>query len=176
MSTAQPYRRPAAILSQPDSATSQRHLIAFARKLLAKGLRVQGLIQETRREAGRKTAMELVEIDSGKRFSIKQNLGQSASCQVDVQGVADATQCLRRALAERPDLVVVNKFSHLESEGQGLAHEMLALMAEEIPVLTTVAPDYREAWERFTGGMAVLLAPSEAALQDWWLPPGPGGC
>ncbi|CAA6603996.1 conserved hypothetical protein [Rhodospirillaceae bacterium LM-1] len=174
MSTAHPYRRPAAILAQPDSATAQRRLIDFARSLLAQGLRVQGLIQETRREAGRKTAMELVEIDSGKRFSIKQNLGQSASCQVDVQGVADATQCLRRALAERPDLVVVNKFSHLESEGQGLAHEMLALMAEEIPVLTTVAPEYRDDWERFTGGLAVVLNAEDAAIRAWWSEGRPG--
>lgn len=168
MSTIHPHPRPAAILADPDSVTAQRHLVDMARKLLAEGFRVQGLIQETRREAGRKTAMELVEIDTGKRFSIKQNLGQSASCQVDVQGVAEATQTLRRALEQRPDLVVVNKFSHLESEGQGLSAEMLALMAEDIPVLTTVAPDYRQAWDRFTGGLALVLEPDSAALTAWW--------
>lgn len=168
MSTIHPHPRPAAILADPDSATAQRQLIELARKLMAEGVRVQGLIQETKREAGRKTAMELVEIDTGKRFSIKQNLGQSASCQVDVQGMAEATQTLRRALEQRPDLVVINKFSHLESEGQGLAHEMLALMAEDIPVLTTVAPDYRQAWERFTGGLALVLAPEPTALRAWW--------
>ena len=168
MSTVHPHPKPAAILAKPDSAAAGRQLVGFARKLLAEGLRVQGLVQETQRIAGKKTTMELVEIDSGKRFSIKQNLGQSASCQVDVQGVAEATQALRRALAERPDLVVVNKFSHLESEGQGLAHEMLALMAEEIPLLTTVAPEYLADWERFTGGLAVVLPPDPAALDAWW--------
>jgi nucleoside-triphosphatase THEP1 len=168
MSTIHPHPRPAAILAKPDSATAGRHLIEFARKLQAAGLCVQGLVQETKRIAGQKTTMELVEIDTGKRFSIKQNLGQSASCQVDLQGVAEATQALRRALLERPDLVVVNKFSHLESEGQGLASEMLALMAEGIPLLTTVAPDYLEAWERFTGGLAVVLTPDPQSIDAWW--------
>lgn len=159
---------PAAILSLPDSAVSQRLLIDFARKLLESGVKVRGLVQETKREAGRKVAMELVEIDTGQRFSIKQNLGASASCQIDTQGVAEATRVLRQALAERPDLVVVNKFGHLESEGQGLAQEMLALMAEGVPVLTTLAPDCLDAWETLTGGLAVVLPADEQALMAWW--------
>lgn len=168
MSTSQPGPKAAAILSVPDSAASQRELIDFARGLLAQGFRVRGLVQESKREAGRKVAMELVAIDSGRRFSIKQNLGASDSCLVDTQGVAEASQVLRNALAERPDLVVVNKFSHLESEGQGLAQEMLALMAEGIPVLTTLSPGHLDAWERFTGGMARVLAADAQALNDWW--------
>lgn len=135
---------------------------------MAAGVRVQGLVQETRREAGEKTAMELVEIDTGRRFSIKQNLGRSASCQVDTQGVAEASQTLRRALEQRAQLAVVNKFSHLEAQGQGLSAEMLALMAEGIPLLTTVSPDYLAAWNAFTGGMAVVLEANEPALNGWW--------
>ncbi len=166
MSTETP--KPAAILSLPDHPPAQDLLAGFARRLMAEGVPVMGLLQETRREAGRKTAMDLVEVGTGNRFSIQQNLGQSAGCSVDTQGLAEATQVLRRALVERPGLVVVNKFSHLESEGQGLAAEMLALMAEEIPVLTTIAPEYCKDWERLTGGLACVLEPSEQAIRDWW--------
>jgi nucleoside-triphosphatase THEP1 len=158
----------AALLNVPGAPLAQDLLATFVESLSARGLQVMGLLQETRREQGQKKAMDLVEIGTGKRFSIKQNLGKSAGCQVDTQGVAEATEVLRRALSARPALVVINKFSHLESEGQGLAAEMLALMAEGIPGLTTVTPEYVEAWDRFTGGLAAVLEPSGQALQDWW--------
>ncbi|MBF0167940.1 MAG: DUF2478 domain-containing protein [Alphaproteobacteria bacterium] len=161
----------AALLNVPGAPLAQDLLAAFVESLSAKGVQVMGLLQETRREQGQKKAMDLVEVGTGKRFSIKQNLGKSAGCQVDTQGVAEATEVLRRALSARPALVVINKFSHLESEGQGLAAEMLALMAEGIPVLTTVTPEYVEAWERFTGGLATVLEPNGQALQDWWQGP-----
>jgi len=45
---------------------------------------------------------------------------------------------LRRALEARADLIVVNRFGSMEREGRGLAQEMLAAMAERIPVLTVV--------------------------------------
>lgn len=170
MSTSHPKPGPAALLAQAGDPAAQELMGVFAKRLMAQGWRVMGLVQETRRENGRKVAMELVEVDTGQRFSIKQNLGNSASCQVDTQGVADSTRALRRALSEKADLVLVNKFSHLESEGQGLASEMLALMAEEIPLLTTVTADYLEAWNRFTGGLAVVLEPNEEALNRWWQP------
>jgi hypothetical protein len=39
-------------------------------------------------------------------------------------------------------------------------------MAEGVPVLTAVAPAYREAWAAFSGGAAVLPL-DEAATRAW---------
>ena len=47
-----------------------------------------------------------------------------------------ATVVLRRALADKPDLVVLNRFGRLEAEGGGMSAELLDLMADGVPVLT----------------------------------------
>jgi hypothetical protein len=90
----------------------------------------------------------------------------SKSCRADPQGFARATVVMRRALAEKPDLVVLNRFGRLEAEGGGMSAELLDLMAEGVPVLTAVAPAYRGAWADFSGGAAVLPA-DEATVRRW---------
>lgn len=108
-------------------------------------------------------SMVLVDITTAEPFLVSQPLGKdSKACRADPQGFARASVVLRRALDERPDLVISNRFGSLESEGGGFTDELLALMAEGIPVLTAVGPKHREAWARFTGGAPVLPATPEA--------------
>ena len=74
-----PERRPEALLA------------GFAAKLAARGFAVGGLVQET--GGG---DMALIELDSGRRLSIKQNLGPgSAACSLDVSALAEASGALR---------------------------------------------------------------------------------
>lgn len=145
----------------------------FAAEIAARGFRVGGLAQETLRDAnGRRLSMGLVELDTGRRIPIDQPLGAGAThaCTVDSAAVAEASAALRRAVANRADLIVVNKFSHLEMERGGLLAEMLAAMAEGIPLLTSVAPEFLGAFLAATGDRVDLLAPTQAALWRWWGP------
>ena len=113
--------------------------------------------------------MVLRDLDDSQRFTISQNLGAgSVSCCVDPRGVVAAGIVLRRALAERADLVVVNRFGELEAAGGGFSAEMLALMAEGIPLLTIVADKHLEAWRHFCGGAALLIPPRLEALEAWF--------
>lgn len=138
-------------------------LAVFIAELVGQGVKVRGLVQRHAPD------MELVDVVSGQSFAITQDLGsQSESCRIDPAGFAEASVVLRRALAEGAELVVVNRFGKLEAAGGGLAAEMLALMAEQVPVLTCVGPDQRQAWADFTGGAGAALAPDLDALRRWW--------
>ncbi|MBN9421229.1 MAG: molybdenum ABC transporter ATP-binding protein [Candidatus Accumulibacter sp. 66-26] len=145
-------------------------LADFAFELRQEGRRVRGLVQQVR-GAG-KAGTVLVDLADGVSYPLFQDLGPaSAACAIDAGGIADASAALRRALFEGAalvDLVVVNRFGALEANGGGFADEMLALMAEGVPLLTVVADDYLLDWRSFTGRAGVELAPALDALRNWF--------
>lgn len=147
-------------------------------RLRAEGRRVQGLerVPGGACEDCRST-MLLADVSTQETFQVSQDLGPgSKSCRADPAGFARASAVLRRALDDAPDLVVVNRFGSLESEGGGFRAELLDLLAAGVPVLTIVARRHREAWDRFSDGADVLPARRDAVL-EWLarvLPPPPG--
>lgn len=167
-----PPLRPGAVVHGPGSAATDALLESFALELKARGFRVGGVVQ--RNEGPREDCadlMTLVDLGSGRVFDITQRLGrQSKSCRVDPTGVADASQAVRHAVESRVDLLVVNKFAGLEANGGGLAQELLAGMADGIPVLISVGSRYIDEWNTFTGGYTELLPPTAEALWRWWGP------
>lgn len=169
---AAPPRRPAGAIVAVPGLDAGATLTAFAADLGRRGFAIRGLVQETTRGAdGRKTAMTLIDLESGRRIGFTQSLGSGAAgCIVDEGGLAEAAPTLSRAVDERADLVVVNKFSHLEREGRGFHAELLAALAEGVPVLTMVPAEAVADWLAFTGGATALLAPEPRALWRWWGP------
>ncbi|CUW38117.1 conserved protein of unknown function(Protein of unknown function DUF2478,12-170;Domain of unknown function DUF4213,176-261;Protein of unknown function DUF364,279-403) [Magnetospirillum sp. XM-1] len=157
----------------PPGKPPEKLLADFAAELAARGFRLGGLLQDTARdETGRKTDMTVTEIDTGRKLSIGQSLGKaSKACILDSQALAEASGSVRRAIESHADLLFINKFSKSEMEGEGLAGDMLAAVAEGVPVLTAVPGVLIEEWTEFTGGQTELIAPSMAALWRWW---GPG--
>ncbi|WP_416057380.1 DUF2478 domain-containing protein [Stenotrophomonas maltophilia] len=145
-------------------------LAAFAARQLAAGVRVRGLVHLPHEPTANGKRMALMDVtDPGSRYPISQALGRaSCGCNLDPGGIADASVVLRRALQEPAGLAIANRFGTLESEGGGMASELLALMMADIPLLTAVKLPYLDAWRAFTGGMAVELAADDAALQAWW--------
>lgn len=114
-----------------------------------------------------RSTMRLADISTHEIFQVSQDLGPgSRGCRADPAGFAQASAVLRRALRDMPDLVVVNRFGSLESEGRGFRAELLDLLAEGIPVLTIVARRHREAWDRFSDG-AEVLPPRVDAVMGW---------
>jgi uncharacterized protein len=158
-----------------------RLLEGFAAQLAARGFRVAGVVQRNAVGGGDGAgacadAMALVDLSSGRVVDISQRLGRgSSSCRVDPAGVAEASGLVRMALSRGPgrlpDLLVVNKFGALESEGGGLAAEIARAVADGIPVLTSVGGKHLSRWIEFAGGMGRMLPPDPAALWRWW-----GGC
>lgn len=168
MSIAKPA--PLAAIVHPDTWNGADTLLAdFCHHLQAQGCRVGGVVQAHRLRPSGAKWMLLQDVRTGEEFSISQDLGaQSQSCCIDPAGVAQASGALRQALTDRVDLTVTNRFGALEAAGGGFAAELLALLAEERPLLTVVSEKHLQAWRSFTGGMGEELPPRLAALQSWF--------
>ena len=168
--TPDPANPPALTIAAIRSRDGVDELIAsFARSLTERGWRVRGLLQEIC-ETGEACSISLIDLAQGTRYPISQELGKfSTSCRVDPVGIAEASAVMRRAASEGADLVIFNRFAGLEAIGQGLAAEMLTIMADGIPLLTIVSPKHFAAWQNFTGGLYTELDPRLDALESWFL-------
>jgi nucleoside-triphosphatase THEP1 len=143
-----------------------------ADRLRAAGLRVGGVFQENQESDAACATMRLVDLTSGERFVISQNLGtDSRGCRLDPRGVVDAGAQLNATLADDVDILVINKFGRGDAEGGGLRVTFAAAIDAGIPVLTAVRPPYVEAWTAFHGGLADNL-PLDLDAVLAWLPGG----
>lgn len=149
----------------PDPA-----VLAFVEAARRQGARARGLVQEhgLRDECG-PHRVYVRDLDGGFHHSIMQDLGRaSTGCSVDPGAIALAAGRLGAAIDRRPDLLVVNRFGRLESEGGGMLAEIGRAVVEEIPLLICVSDRYLEAWNAFADGLDVKLPPDAKALDEWW--------
>lgn len=164
--TAMPLR--AAAIEDDGSCDVDQLLAEVAERLRHDGLRVRGLLMTY--PEGRDNcacSMVLVDVDTAQTYLVSQSLGAGATgCRADTQGFARASEVLRRALTDLPDLVISNRFGGLEAGGGGFRNELLELLSNDVPLLTAVGSRYRDAWEAFTGGAQVLPA-SIDAVEAW---------
>lgn len=157
-----------AILHDPGG-NSEELLAAFALRLRQSGHDVGGLIQVSSRYANGRKRMELVDLRTGARFELSQNLGLgSDACCLDTLVLGEASAVLRREIAHGVALLVVNKFASEEGEGQGLAPEMLEGITLGIPLLTTLSRVRKPQWDAVMGGAGEMLESKEEALWEWW--------
>jgi hypothetical protein len=153
-----------AALVHPQPPATDHMLQAFGERLLRQGRNVHGLIQRADLASG-----VLLDVRTGDRYPLYQNLGgQSSGCNLDTQHLAAASQVLRKALEASAELVIVNRFGKMETQGEGLTQEFLSLMAAEVPVITVVRDDHLPAWRTFSAGLALELEATPQALQRWY--------
>ncbi|MGO1463218.1 MAG: DUF2478 domain-containing protein [Oleiphilaceae bacterium] len=158
----------AAIIYDSDEQPVDKLLHDMAAKLNRRGDRVAGLAMALNAQGLRRTPMALQDLETGKEYSIAQNLGkESQSCCLDPHGLADATSVLRAALHKHPELAVVNRFGQQEIDGKGCRDELLQLVDAGIPVLTVVKRKFLRQWHEFAGEGAVDLPFSEVAVGQW---------
>ena len=81
---------------------------------------------------------------------------------------ADAGAPLRRALINRPDLIIAEKFGEQEQSGAGLADDILEVIAEGLPILVLVPEPALASWRELTGGETAEVPCEAAALRRWW--------
>lgn len=132
------------------------------------GWRVRGLVTQQGKDPQGILPMQLRDLHTGETFIISQHLGRdSRGCSLDMGGLAEAGQVLRRALIEQPDLVFVNRFGYGETQGRGLYEEFAQLISAEIPVLTLVSEKYLDGWQLFSAGLAQTLPLERSAIKQW---------
>jgi hypothetical protein len=142
---------------------------AVAHGLAAEGFHVGGVFQENFGDHSSPcSSMTLVDLSTGERFDISQDLGVDArSCRLDPRGLVEAGARLDAAVRAGVDLLVLNKFGVGEAEGGGLRSTFAAAIEHGVPVLTAVRPAYGEAWRAFHGGLAADLPPDLPAVLAW---------
>ncbi|MDE2361993.1 MAG: DUF2478 domain-containing protein [Hyphomicrobiales bacterium] len=144
-------------------------LRAFIARALAAGGRVSGLVQERIENSDDEHDVCLRDLDTNATLPIMQNLGPGAEgCRVDPAAIAGAAAMLERARANRPDLVVVNRFGRLESEGGGLIEEIGRAVADGDALVVCVPLRYLDAWNAFAGGFDTKVGVEPARLEAWW--------
>ncbi len=158
-----------AVIYRPENDID-RALAAFATSLRRDGHRIGGIVQRNRRgDCGPANLMEVIDLLTERTIPICQNLGSgSKACKLDQAGLADAGQAVRRAITEKVDLVIINKFGKTEAEGRGLRAEIADAIAAGLPVLTSVSGRLYPAWVAFTGGFGTTLYCDSDVVADWW--------
>jgi nucleoside-triphosphatase THEP1 len=145
-------------------------LAAFAADQIRAGHRLGGVVQQPAAgQNGARPGMQMLDLRTGRTISISQDLGPSAqSCTLSMAGLAEAAVAVTRAVAERVDLLVVNKFSRQEAEGKGLRAELASAVVAGLPVLTAVSHKCYDAWLDFTGGFGTTLVCERWIVDEWW--------
>jgi molybdate transport system ATP-binding protein len=146
-------------------------LLRSSAELRSLGLRIGGLIQLSAGDRGQCAAsIHVVDLRSGQAFDIWEPRGACArGCRLDERGLLDAEQPILGAIADRVDLLVINRFGRAESLGRGLIDCFAAAIEADVPVLTAVRAPYDEAWQRFHGGSARELPADLSIVVEWAL-------
>lgn len=168
-----------AALPYEEGAYPDFILEALVRELQSKGRRVAGVIQHdlTRRDRSR-CDMSLEDLSSGTLIGLSEDRGSAArGCRIDQNGLMQAASLVAQALESgRTELLVINKFGKIESEGGGLREIIAEAVLRNIPVVVGVPMRNLDAWNAFAGSLAEPLAPNREALAAWLavrLPRGP---
>ena len=148
----------------------EEFMATLASTLSSRAIHVGGLVQHNyRTDEFTRCRIELENIITGTRYQLTQNLGSaSQACALDITALADASSALRQAIAERVEVVIINKFGTQEAAGGGLRNEMMLIALTGIPIITAVSQRYLSEWQDFAGTEAVLLPMTTTAVMSWW--------
>ena len=159
----------AGVMTEGRGATD-RLLDAVAGRLKRNGVRLVGALRAASPDAGSGSCdCDLWILPNGPRWRITQDLGPGATaCRMDAGAFEQAVGlAMSRLQAGRTDLVILNKFGLSEAEGRGFRAVIAEALARGVPVLTGLSESHRAAFDRYADGMAMILAPTEAAVMDW---------
>lgn len=143
-------------------------LMKFVDRQKSSGTRIGGLLQEALLDsAGEVTGLNAIDVATGRRIPITRPV-RGDECAFDVSALAEITGVVRKAIEEKVDLVVVEKFGELEQTGGGLIDEIMQTISAGIPLLISVPAAALPLWQERTGELGGVLDFTEQAFQQWW--------
>ncbi len=152
-----------------SSAAAQDIFRALAARLQP-SVRIAGLLEEGHGQDDQVCGAGYLRcIGSGARYPMFQDLEHgSKACRIDPAGVLVAGEAVRRDIAAGCDLVLLSRFAKLEAAHEGLMPAFATALQAGVPLLTSVSPAFRDAWERFASPLFVVLPAEPEAVDDWW--------
>ncbi len=160
---------PLALMRYDATLDGDQALARCARSLQEAGYRVSGVVQSNRRRSGRRACdMYLENLTTGETVCISADRGDGArGCRLDHAALAQATLWAEQALTLQPQILILNKFGKEEASGRGFFPVMAEALARDIPVLSGVSALNLAAAQAITGGGALMIEPSEDAIEAW---------
>jgi len=137
--------------------------------LRSNGVRVAGLLQRFGEPLpGGKRSMYVEDLSSGERIRLDLPRGPEASgCTLDPDGLNRAACALKSAIAQRPDVLMVNRFGKSEAEGHGMRAELAEAVSSGLPTVVAVPQSLVGEWEKFLGEPGHFLRPEPTDIVNW---------
>lgn len=140
-----------------------------AAALVASGYRLGGIVQSNAHRPGRRRCdMYVKDLLGGDEIKISLDRGNEArGCRLDPDAFARIDAWVERAVLERVDLLIINKFGKEEAHGRGLRPVIADVLIAEIPLVIGVSTQNLHDFLTFVGDSAVRLRPDIEAITAW---------
>jgi nucleoside-triphosphatase THEP1 len=140
-----------------------------AADLAASGFRLGGVVQSnTHRPGRRRCDMYVKDLLSGNEIQISLDRGNEArGCRLDPDAFARIDAWVERAVLERVDLLIINKFGREEAHGRGLRPVIAEALIAEIPLLIGVSTRNLCDFLAFVGHSITRLKPEIEPITGW---------
>jgi len=144
-------------------------LARCAAGLVASGYRLGGVVQSNTRRSGRRRCdMYVKDLLGGDEIKISLDRGNEArGCRLDPDAFARINAWVERAVLERVDLLIINKFGREEAHGRGLRSVIAKALIAEIPLVIGVSTRNLCEFLTFVGDSTTRLKPDIEAITAW---------
>jgi nucleoside-triphosphatase THEP1 len=137
--------------------------------LVTSGYRLGGVVQSNaHRPDRRRCDMYVKDLFGGGEIKILLDRGNEArGCRLDPDAFARIDAWVERAVLERVDLLIINKFGREEAHGRGLRSVIAEALFAEIPLVIGVSTQNLRAFLTFVGDSATRLRLDAEAITAW---------
>ena len=139
-----------------------------AANLVASGYRLGCVVQSNaHRRARRRCDMYLKDLLRGDEIKISLDRGSEArGCRLDPDAFARIDAWIERAVLERVDLLIINRFGK-EAHGRGLRPLIAEALIADIPLMIGVSTQNLCDFLTFVGDLATRLSPDVEVITAW---------
>ncbi len=149
-----------------------RILANLAQDLVARGVALVGMVHNGTSRGTCEMVLRL--LPDGPEMALSQPMEAGSDvCALDPGALEQVVVGVERQLEVAslqtglPALMILNKFGKQEAAGRGCRGLIARALALGVPVLLSVPPETRAAFDAFTDGLAEEIAPDPAALRQW---------
>jgi nucleoside-triphosphatase THEP1 len=160
---------PIGVVVYGDGLVADAVIAQCAADLAALGFRLGGVVQSnTHRHGQRRCDMYVKDLLGGNEILISLDRGNEArGCRLDPDAFARIDAWVERAVLERVDLLIINKFGREEAHGRGLRPVIAEALIAEIPLLIGVSTRNLCDFLTFVGDSVTRLKPEIEEITGW---------
>lgn len=157
------------IVVYDDGLFSDAIIAQCAASLVGLGYQLGGVVQSNPHRRGRRRCdMYVKDLLGGDEIKISLDRGNEArGCRLDPDAFARIDAWIERAVLERVDLLIINKFGREEAHGRGLRSAIAKALIAEIPLVIGVSTRNLCHFLTFVGDSATHLRADVEAITAW---------